>query len=198
MWAGRLIAAWLVAFAACPFAAGGDGFAFRRVAYNYRTLAELERTGFDAVFIPLSWGSMPWERAKLWVEDRLRQRSLGAGALPEAENAISLASSEFQAGRYLQARSLLPGIRESVYQKVLADIWPTVQDGLASPRTSKVPITILRSISNAKRMLEDGRTRESEAYLFDGLRQWSAAVPEPIAILIVAALLGGGLPSRHA
>jgi len=124
--------------------------------------------------------------------DEFHQR-IAAGELPDAENLLSLASREFQAGRYVQARSLLAEARQSAYQTVLADIWPTVQDGLASPRTSKVPITIVRSISDAKRMLEDGRARESEAYLFDGLRRWSAAVPEPIAVLFLIAvvLLGG-------
>jgi len=42
-------------------------------------------------------------------------------------------------------------------------------------------------------VLEDGRTRESEAYLIEGLRQWSLDVPEPVAVLLLgmAVLLGG-------
>jgi hypothetical protein len=116
-------------------------------------------------------------------------RRVAGGRLFDAENVLSLASEAFQAGRYLQARSLIFGVRESLYQTVLNDIWPIVQDGLASPRSSKIPVTILRSISDAKRILQDGKTREGEAYLFDGLRQWSAAVTEPGAMLLLLAVV---------
>ncbi len=74
-------------------------------------------------------------------------------------------------------------------ETVLNDIWPIVQEGLASPRSSRIPITILRSISDAKRILQDGKTREGEACLFDGLRQWSAAVTEPGAMLLLLAVV---------
>jgi len=123
--------------------------------------------------------------------DNLTQfyRRIGAGRLLDAENVLSRALEDFQAGRYLQARSLVLGVRESLYQTVLNDIWPTVQNGLASPRSSKIPITILRSISDAKRILQDGKSREAEAYLFDGLRQWSAAVREPGAMLLLLAVV---------
>jgi len=116
-------------------------------------------------------------------------RSILAGDLPGAENLLSKALEDFRAGRHLQARSLLLENRGSFYGKLLADIWPMAQEGLASPRTSKVPIAVLRSVSDAKRMFEDGKAREGEAYLFAACRQWSAAVPEPLRILFLAALV---------
>ncbi len=122
-------------------------------------------------------------------------RGIGAGQLSDVESIISLALDDFRAGRYLQARSRILGVRDDVYQKVLRDIWPTVEEGFASPRSSKVPIPVLRSISDARDMFEGGKMSEGETYLFEGLREWSAAVPEPMAML--SFLIGALLRYRH-
>ena len=100
---------------------------------------------------------------------------------------LARALEDFNAGRFIEARSFLLGSRESIYRAALEGVLPTVQEYLASPRTSKVPLPIVRSVSVGAGFFLDGRTRQAEAYLFDGLRRW-AAVSEPITWFLLAGI----------
>ncbi len=112
-------------------------------------------------------------------------RGLGLAGLPGAEDAHSAALSEFAAARYSQVVSRISALRRGTYEEVLAAVWPKVEEALRDPRSSNVPIGVIRSISNARSMFDSGRDREGEAYLFEGLKEWYS-VREPFTILLLA------------
>ena len=62
-------------------------------------------------------------------------------------------------------------------------VWPEVEEAKKHPRDSSIPIPSLSRISSAKRMYEEDRVSEGNAYLIDGLREWSMAVDEGLCIL---------------
>lgn len=111
----------------------------------------------------------------------------------ELEEARSL----YLAGRYSESKATLLETRADAYSRITANLWPLVDEGLASPRDSSIALNILRQFSNARGAFNEGQSPKGEAYLYSGLREWSLSVPEICGVIWLASLaLGLGLWQR--
>lgn len=114
----------------------------------------------------------------------------GLGDIAFAREALAIATGHFEAGRYGEVVSGLTQARNRTYQAILTEVWPLVEAGTASPRTSVMPLALLSRFSLARRLISEGKEASGEMYLYWGLRDWSLSVPEPwIFALPLLALL---------
>jgi len=117
------------------------------------------------------------------------QERAGLGDILSAREGLMVATAYFEAGRYREAISELTRARNQTYQAVLARIWPLVEAGIASPRTSVIPVTLLSRFSLAERLMSEGKEASGQMYLYWGLRDWSLSVAEPLALTLPLLLL---------
>ncbi len=73
---------------------------------------------------------------------------------------------------------MMADLREDAYNRLLGKVKPMVEQGLANPRDSPIPLNLLRTLSNAERILEEGKSVPGQASLYDGLAKWSKAISE--------------------
>jgi hypothetical protein len=118
---------------------------------------------------------------------------LGYPGMGELEVALNEFLADLEAGRTEEIIRRLGPVIAGGYEKVLDEIWPDVEEAKKNPRESPIPIPALSRLSSARRMYDDGRVSEGNAYLIDGLGQWSKAIAEgpcfPV-LLVLATLLG--------
>ncbi len=118
-------------------------------------------------------------------------RSAGLVPPSDAQQALASAEQEYREGMYEEARSRLLGGRGQTYAYSLDALWPRIQEGLANPRESPIPLSALRNIVKAKTFFETGDDRRAEMLMLQGLMAMSASVAEgryliPLLLLVFA------------
>jgi len=106
---------------------------------------------------------------------------LGLGEDPrlqEIQISVEAARRSFSDGRYGEAEARVLGARDEMYALCQEKIWPLVDAALQNPRNSPIPLQLLNVFSSAKRYIEKGEAMKGRAWLFEGLKQWSARVDE--------------------
>lgn len=122
---------------------------------------------------------------------------VGLGDIMVARESLVVATGYLEAGRHGEAMSELSQTRNQTYQAILAEVWPLVEAGTASPRTSVIPLSLLSRFSLAGRLISEGKEASGEMYLYWGLRDWSLSVPEPWASALPVFLLPSALKARN-
>jgi len=120
----------------------------------------------------------------------------GLSEPPWGRTVLQSAVAEFGAANYGAARDRILQRRNQTYAFGIDGIWPLVESGLANPRGSRIPLPILRDLSTAKSMFDDGKPRLGEVYFMQGLFDIAAQVAEVSGIFWVLALFGA-LASRR-
>ena len=121
---------------------------------------------------------------------------LGLGPMPEVESDLISAITASGAGSYQDAIEILIDARDRAYAQVRDELGPMIQEGLGNPRSSEIPLNLLRVLSNAEQAFEDGKVVHGETYLFSALRDWSITVPEHIPVLAIFTLIPPALIVR--
>jgi len=121
---------------------------------------------------------------------------LGLGPMPEVESDLISAITASGAGSYQDAIEILIDARDRAYAQVMDELGPMIQEGLGNPRSSEIPLNLLRVLSNAEQAFEDGKVVHGETYLFSALRDWSITVPEHIPVLAIFTLIPPALIVR--
>jgi hypothetical protein len=129
-------------------------------------------------------------------------RTLGLGEMPELQAGIEAATVEFQEGKFDEAIARLSSARVSAYEQLLAASWPLIEEAMANPRESNIPVTLLNRFTNARRALEEGRTAIGRMYLFSGIKDWSLSVGESgtflaLVTLVALAFVLADVPLKH-
>jgi len=167
---------------------------------------ELDYSDLPCILSGLGPGDL--ERTRAW--SMIREIStlleyydpLGYPGLGELELALGESMGSLDAGRPDDIIQGLGPLIAGGYEMVLDRVWPDVEEAKKNPRKSPIPISALSRLSSARRMYDDGRVGEGNAYLIDGLKQWSEAIVEGpcfTALLILAACVyGRGRSRKHA
>jgi len=125
--------------------------------------------------------------------------SLGFAKPPGTKGTLSQALTDYDDGRYGDARSLILATRNETYGYGLEAVSPLVEEGFADPRNSRIPLDILRKFDMAQGQFTRGDFRKGELNLIEGLKMLES-VPEPLlaAILVLLALsIYGGYRPRE-
>jgi hypothetical protein len=101
-----------------------------------------------------------------------------------AENELALAIEHFEAGRYPESELRAASAAIFGYAGSLEVVWPIVQEGLANPRESLLPVPILNRVYNAKRMFEEGEEAKGRIYLLNALREWCEISEAHMVVLV--------------
>jgi len=127
-----------------------------------------------------------------WLLKAYKQLHLDDGGL---HGVLEQARRDFDQGRYQSAQRTLLDVRDNAYLKAVESLWPRVQAGLANPRKSEIPISVLRHFVNAKELFDRGQFREGEISFIEGAsrwieveegRPWTALAALSIVVLVVA------------
>jgi len=113
----------------------------------------------------------------------LAHQRLGLGDIPSARDALQIATSHLGAGQYAEATAELTKVRNQTYHAILAEVWPLVEAGIASPKTSVIPLALLSRFSLADRLMSEGKEASGQMYFYWGLRDWSLSVAEPLLLV---------------
>ena len=98
-------------------------------------------------------------------------QAAGIGQPAYAESLLQTASQYIDSSRYAEARELLLSRRNDTYSYALDATQSLVPEGFEHPRESRIPLSILRSLSQAESLFSHGNPRMGEVALIRGSEQ---------------------------
>ncbi len=114
---------------------------------------------------------------------------LGLGEVVSIKVAVDQATEDFRAGRYGEAGTKANAAREEIIRILEATVWPLLDEGIANPRQSRIPLNLLNLLSSARMHISKDEVPTGESYLYEGLKKWYLSVSEPLCLAFTVLLL---------